>query len=45
MPRRERQLLVLVAVVDGGLQECGDGFISRDFGGNVEGHDGEHIRN
>ncbi len=44
MPRRE-QLLVLVAVVDGGLQVYGDGFISRDFGGNVEGQHGEHIRN
>ena len=42
MPRRERQLLVLVGVVDGGLQVYGDGVISRDFGGNVEGHDGEH---
>ena len=42
MPRRERQLLVLVGVVDGGLHVYGDGVISRDFGGNVEGHDGEH---
>ena len=42
VPRRERQLLVLVGVVDGGLHVYGDGVISRDFGGNVEGHDGEH---
>jgi hypothetical protein len=42
VPRRERQLLVLVGVVDGGLQVYGDGVISRDFGGNVDGHHGEH---
>ena len=36
MPRREWQLLVLVCVVDGGLQVYGDGVISRDFGGNVD---------
>ena len=42
MPRRERQLLVFVCVVDGGLQVYGDGVISRDFGGNVDGLHGEH---
>ena len=42
MARRERQLLVLVGVVDGGLQVCGDRVISRDFGGNVDGLHAEH---
>ena len=42
MPRRQRQLLLLVGVVDGGLQVDGDGVVSRDFGGNVEGQHGEH---
>ena len=42
MPRRQRQLLVFVRVVDGGLQVYGDGVVSRDFGGNVEGQHGEH---
>ena len=42
VPRRERQLLVLVCVVDGGLQVYGDGVISRDFGGNVDGLHAQH---
>ena len=42
MPRRERQILVLVSVVDGGLEMDHDRVAARDFGGNVEGHDGEH---
>ena len=42
MPRRERQILLLVNIVYGGLQVYGDGVVSRDFGGNVEGQHGEH---
>ena len=42
VPRRERQPVVLVSVVDGGLDVDHDRVAARDFGGNVEGHDGEH---
>ena len=42
MPRRERQILVLVSVVDGGFEMDQDRVAARDFGGNVDGHDGKH---
>ena len=41
VPRRQRQLLVLVSVVDGGFDVHHDGVAARDFGGNVEGEHGE----
>ncbi len=42
VPRRERQPVVLVGVVDGGFDVDHDRVAARDFGGNFEGHDGEH---
>jgi hypothetical protein len=42
MPRCERQPVVLVSVVDGSLDVDHDRVAACDFGGNVEGHDGEH---
>jgi hypothetical protein len=42
VPRRQRQLLLLVRVVDGGVEVYGDRVIARDFGGNVDGLHGEH---
>ena len=42
VPGRQRQLLVLVSVVDGGFEMDQDRVAARDFGGNVDGHDGEH---
>ena len=35
VPRRERQHVVLVCIVDGRVQVYGDGVISRDLGGKV----------
>ena len=35
VPRRKRQPVVLVRVVDGGLQVYGDGVVSPNFGGNM----------
>jgi hypothetical protein len=42
VPGSKRQRLVFVRIVDGSLQVYGDGIISRDFGGNVDGLHAEH---
>ena len=42
VPRRQRQPVVFVSVVDGSLDVDHDRVAARDFGGNVDGHDGEH---
>ena len=42
VPGREGEVIVLVCVVYGRLQVHDDGVVTRDFGGNVDGHDGEH---
>jgi hypothetical protein len=42
VPGREGQLLVLVRVIDGGINVHHDGVAACDFGGNVDGHHGEH---
>ncbi len=36
VPGRKRKALVLVGVVDGGLEVNGDGVVARDFGGNAD---------
>jgi hypothetical protein len=42
VPRRQRQLLVLVRVVNGGVEVHNNRVAARDFGGNVDGQHGEH---
>jgi hypothetical protein len=36
VPGRERKALVLVGVIDGGLEVYGDGVVARDFGGKAD---------
>ena len=42
VPRRKGQVFVFVGVVDGSLDVDDDGVVAHNFGGNVDGHDGEH---